>query len=225
MSFDIYCFYVCFFKNNNIGPYFIDFPASHFFHLARHLGYLRPSNSRLALHHCNRMIIYFPKLLLMDIWVVSSSFAVTNSAANLLVHLSRCPCGRLFHRWIVIDVQARSIQSAWWRLLRRWDLRSQKGTVRPTSACSCSPLTVLTRDLTSTPPPPKGEGFWAEPTWLPSSSAGFVSSETVSTPSGTLGVCICQRDASSAMGSWALGYSRELMAMAPTLRLAFQWRR
>lgn len=98
-----------------------------------------PINSLLAFHHCNRLIINFPKRLLMDIWVVSSSFAITNSAANLLVHLSWCPCGRIFHRWIVIDVQARSIQNASWRMLRRWDLCSQKGTARQTSACSCFP--------------------------------------------------------------------------------------
>lgn len=38
----------------------------------------------------------------MDIWVVSNFFAVINNAVNILGHLSLCPCGRVFHRWILL---------------------------------------------------------------------------------------------------------------------------
>lgn len=85
-------------ERENTEPRFIHFPATFI------TGHDIPSllchsfNGCLAFYHCDSMIIHFPSPLLMDIWVVSNVFAVTNNAVNICVHL----CGKIFRRWILL---------------------------------------------------------------------------------------------------------------------------
>lgn len=130
--------FVCFLKQQQHRTILYTFLQVTFFHLATYLGYLCSSDSRLALHPCTCMIIYFPKLLLMGIWIVSNSFAVTNSAVNLLVHLSGVLVGGLLVGGLLLMSKHHRF-----RMLRGGcsadGISSQKGTARPASACSRVP--------------------------------------------------------------------------------------
>lgn len=120
------------------------------------------------------MTIYFPEPLVIDIWVVSSSLAVTNSAVNILGHLSWCPCGRIFHRRLLL-----MSKHHWFRIPHigcSGDVISVLRRAEPGKHCPARvfPMQSRLRTPAFISTPPKAKGFWAEPTRFPFPSSHFV---------------------------------------------------
>lgn len=147
------------------------FPASHLFHLAIYLGYLCPL---IASSHS--IIVTVWSLIFPNAFWWTSGLCPVPLLLQTVQRISLCIyLGVLVGEFFIGGLLLMSKHDRF-RTLRGGCSgdgisvlrRAQRGRRQPAPA---SPLTVLTRDLTSTP---KGEGFWAEPTWCPFLSSSLV---------------------------------------------------